>query len=74
MIVDRKDVIGQARQGVGADVGKRGERLTSSSEYFLVSGKKRYTDGKITNPFKAAKRAYVPHRMFANIGPVAMTT
>jgi hypothetical protein len=54
--------------------GKRGERLTSSSEYFLVSGKKRYTEGKITSPFKAAKRAYVPHRMFANIGPVAMTT
>jgi hypothetical protein len=50
---ERSEWIGDSR----VDEGKRGKRLTSSSEYFLVSGKKRYTDGKITNPFKAAKRA-----------------
>jgi hypothetical protein len=33
-----------------------------------------YTTGQITKPFNAAKRAYVPHPIPLNIGPVAMTT
>jgi hypothetical protein len=47
---------------------------TSSREYFLVSGKKKRTEGSIMTKFIAAKKAYVPHPIVSNIGPVAMTT
>lgn len=47
--------------------------LTSSREYFFVSGKKSKTVGKMMTAFSAAKKAYVPQPILENMGPVTMT-